>query len=241
MKFIPHWTVLFFFSFFFFSKQAKHRAFLFRAQSLFPASSVFLPEYHTTMSEGTNRWPAKDVLLFIVCLPYICLNIPSYLIARQREKSRPRYWRHMQHEGHPGHTPVPMIPRSIDSSLTLPLSSVPDLQRRKHKTISQNQCLLLSKLPFELRKVIWEECMGGKVLHLTLAKYDGETHDKLVHIVCLGEPKHERCFNLWFPRLDSFDKANMITVCPRQDSKFLSLLLTCRKMLVLSFPLSSCN
>ncbi|CCD43010.1 hypothetical protein BofuT4_P070860.1 [Botrytis cinerea T4] len=134
------------------------------------------------MSEGTNRWPAKDVLLFIVCLPYICLNIPSYLIARQREKSRPRYWRHMQHEGHPGHTPVPMIPRSIDSSLTLPLSSVPDLQRRKHKTISQNQCLLLSKLPFELRKVIWEECMGGKVLHLTLAKYDGETHDKLVHI-----------------------------------------------------------
>lgn len=193
------------------------------------------------MSEGTNRWPAKDVLLFIVCFPYICLNIPSYLIARQREKSRPRYWRHMQHEGHPGHTPVPMIPRSIDSSLTLPLSSVPDLQRRKHKTISQNQCLLLSKLPFELRKVIWEECMGGKVLHLTLAKYDGETHDKLVHIVCLGEPKHERCFNLWFPRLDSFDKANMITVCPRQDSKFLSLLLTCRKMLVLSFPLSSCN
>ncbi|KAM0148893.1 hypothetical protein ACHAPC_007910, partial [Botrytis cinerea] len=182
------------------------------------------------MPEGTKRWPAKEVLKLIVCLPYICICIPFVFIARQKDKPRPRNQTNAYREGHHGYSPVPIIPRSTDSSLTLPLSSVSDLQRCKHKTISQDQCLLLSKLPFELRKVIWEECIGGKVLHLTIAHYQGEKHSKLVHIVCKDELGHKSCFNRWLEWTNpDDDNGNMITVRPWQDSKFLSLLLTCRK------------
>ncbi|KAA8570568.1 hypothetical protein EYC84_002830 [Monilinia fructicola] len=89
---------------------------------------------------------------------------------------------HEHRDRHFAGYPTPVKLRSSDSALTLPLSPITELQNSRHTASSQNQCLLLMKLPLELRKIIWERCIGGKTLHFTIAHYRGEKQSKLVHI-----------------------------------------------------------
>lgn len=185
-----------------------------------------------------TRETVKTVLLCIVAIPCACLNAPCLIcIYYKLRKSSPCRLRHLTHEHRDRHFagyPTPVKLRSSDSALTLPLSPTPELQKPRHTTSSQSHCLLLMKLPLELRKLIWERCIGGRTLHFTMAHYRGQKQSKLVHIVCQEKPNHKGCFSKWLPLKKEFDdNGNMIATRPWQNSRFLSLVLTCRQMLVL--------
>ncbi|KAF7871776.1 hypothetical protein EAF04_003883 [Stromatinia cepivora] len=183
------------------------------------------------MSQVTTKSVVKAVLLGIVTLPCLCLYAPCVFICYQAGKSRPRHRTHEHRDRYCAGYPIPSKLRSNDSALTLPLSPAPYLQHRKHTTYSQDQCLLLTKLPVELRKSIWELCLGGRRLHFTIAHYRGEKQSRLVHIVCHEKPNHQGCFSHWLPlELPFNDDGNMIAAHPWQNSKFLSLVLTCRRI-----------
>ena len=85
--------------------------------------------------------------------------------AKQYQKRRESY------------APDPM-PESRERNLEIPLENpVPvreSQSRLRHgrrtatfqQTKSQEQCLLLKKLPLDIRLLIWEECLGGELLHI---------------------------------------------------------------------------
>jgi hypothetical protein len=101
-------------------------------------------------------------------------------------------------------------PQNLTSSkrrraLTLPL---PLSQRSK--TASQSQCALLSWLPAELRRQIWEECLGGLTLHLNI--HNGH----LKSAICSSPGPQELCRGACY----SF---------PKTQRRLLSVLLTCHQ------------
>lgn len=54
-------------------------------------------------------------------------------------------------------------------ALTLPLPTGSN-SSKKQKTLNQDQCLLLSRLPAEIRTQIWKECIGDLIVTLTEEK-----------------------------------------------------------------------
>lgn len=179
---------------------------------------------------------AKTVLITIATIPCLCIIGPPALIIHHFHRANRRHPTHKHRDRHHGRRPIPLKPRGSDSVLTLPLSPASHSNSRKHTTSSQEHCLLLMKLPIELRKSIWEFCLGGKTIHLTTAHYRGETTSKLVYIICLEDLNHKGCFSKWLPFDRGDDNGNMIAHRPWQNSKLLALVLTCRQMLVLFIP-----
>lgn len=173
------------------------------------------------MAPVTVKSVFKSVLLGIVAIPCVCLTAPCILLFYQIGESRPPHVTHEHRDRHCASYPIPVKLRSSDSALTLPLSPAPDLQHRRHITSFQEHCLLLMKLPLELRKSVWERCIGGRIFHLTIAHYRGERQSRLVHIVCHENLNHEGCFTKWLLFDKWFDdNGNMIAVRPWQNSKF---------------------
>ena len=100
-------------------------------------------------------------------------------------------------------------------SLTIP---IPLYIIGRRQTCPQNKTLLFTKLPFELRWLIWKECLGRMKLHVDIC------HGRLCGIVC-GAPEledsfgHRRCP----PPGTSIAEAT-------NGPKLLFPLLTCRRM-----------
>lgn len=120
-----------------------------------------------------------------------------------------------------GRRRVGRAPRTLKSrrkrALTPPL---PRNSRRKQQTHPQSQSPIFAKFSPELRRLIWEECLGGKTLHLRIC-------DRRVrHIVCPSpvnaqSPTHECWLSGGLPALEA-----------GSGHRLLSLLLTCRRACV---------
>jgi hypothetical protein len=178
--------------------------------------------------------PPSIFVIGCLCLPCLVAYLPfQYLFSRccGTKSRKPTY---------PHAIPEPLEPRSVDSVLTLPIhlpsesiSEVASSLWKRKRTIPQTQCPLMTVLPPEIRKLIWEECLGGMTFHLTFARYVGASSSKLVHILCQnpGSLSHENCFTRWTVK-DSIITRNIIhpDSTEKQGHKYLSLLLTCREM-----------
>src|SRR5204862_4709853 len=105
--------------------------------------------------------------------------------------------------------------------LTPPPSSPLATRSLKRQQIhGQSQCGLLTKLPIEIRLVIWESVIGGRRLHI----FDGD--EKLSHRSCeQGYPACMACCNWW-----SDDPGHGIYNANYHAESLLSLLRTCRWM-----------
>ena len=97
----------------------------------------------------------------------------------------------------------------------------------------QNQCLLLSKLPYEIRRQIWTTVVGGDIVHIT------RTLDRMSHIRCnattdwIRTDGRSREMN-W---IGSHSCWGLIPLdIPNERGSKLDLLVTCRRLYVrLSF------
>ena len=139
--------------------------------------------------------------------------------------------------------PVPLS-RKRKRALTNPLpdieliQSIPDSVRRsRQRNDDQKTCLFLTKLPFEIRQLIYEEVLaggGGSVVHIF------RKHSRLGHWRCriqtgdgvgLCDSKGQRCLEGWLSykaRVWSADRAGRIDIIT--DGGLLPLLRTCRIM-----------
>ncbi|CAD6445777.1 9ce08e0f-959e-497f-989e-71a09d173462 [Sclerotinia trifoliorum] len=173
------------------------------------------------MSLGAIRSAVKNVFLciasyFIGCL-YALLVFIFYLMG----KPRPRFGKAYLEKS------PPYTLRLNDSALTLPLGSASDPEHRKHTTHSQDQCLLLTKLPVEPRKSIWELCLGGRRLRFSPLGGPGE----LTQLLCHEEPNQQGSSSHSLPsELPANDNQNMTGAHPGQNPKVFPLVLTCRKI-----------
>ena len=116
-------------------------------------------------------------------------------------------------QGYLSLTPEPyLLSNSRARALTLPLPLKP---RNRQKTFDQSQCGLLTKLPFEVRQIIWMECLGGMKLHIDIRDR------RLRHLIYSSSDQslcHQTCWT-WPARPSDVPKRHL-----------LSLLLSCRQV-----------
>ncbi|APA09142.1 hypothetical protein sscle_04g039120 [Sclerotinia sclerotiorum 1980 UF-70] len=173
------------------------------------------------MSLGAVRSAVKEVLLctasyFIGCL-YALFVLIFYILGKPCSRFGKAYLKKSS----------PYTLRMNDSALTLPLSSASDTENRKHTTHTQDQCLLLTKLPAELRKSIWELCLGGRRFRFSLLGGPGES----TQLVCHEEPNQQGSSLHPLPsELPSNDNRNITAAHPGQNRKVFPLVLTCRRI-----------
>lgn len=111
------------------------------------------------------------------------------------------------------------------------LSITPQNSSSRSYTMDQSYSNFLSKLPIEIRMMIYEEVFGGMLVHLGLHFGDEFHRDYLRQYLCyLGDDKDEwyshfrECwYERWSPKIGR-PKA--------PDRKLLSLLQSCRQMCV---------
>jgi hypothetical protein len=91
---------------------------------------------------------------------------------------------------------------------------------KAEKTVFQVNSELLTKLPFELRQLIWKECLGGMTLHLKIA------NRRLRSQCCTENVLPDTCWE--FFGLQVKDKESKRP----NKRQLLSILLTCRQVLI---------
>ena len=141
-----------------------------------------------------------------------------------------------------GEPPLAPLPKIRKRSLTLPLPSIDSIhklsssiRRSRQITHSQENALLLTKLPYEIRLMIYGEVLAGgsgNVIHL-LRKYDrmGHWRCRMQDGEELCDAKGERCVEGWLKykrnvwHMDKIGRIDLIT-----DGGLLDLLCTCRVM-----------
>jgi hypothetical protein len=100
------------------------------------------------------------------------------------------------------------------------------LRKRSHsislptagKSVFQGNSELLTKLPFEIRQLIWKECLGGMTIHLKIE------NRRLRSQTCAEDLRPDTCWE--FFGLKVKDKKGK----PPTKRQLLSILLTCRQM-----------
>ena len=147
-----------------------------------------------------------EALIVLCCFPVIVAGAIS-----QRQSRR-------EHDGNAPHNLKGIGPRKSDLAntkrrrrLTLPSPA----GSKALKTADQSQCNLLSKLPTEIRQLIWIECLGQMTFHLEIRDR------KLRHARCCS-PTPASCSGCYRYRKGS-----------QQNTHLLSLPLTCRQMSVI--------
>lgn len=117
-----------------------------------------------------------------------------------------------------GLQPKPQFLKPRKRTLTLPMSAG---GRTRLRTDSQSECVLLWRLPVELRRQIWEYHLGGIVFHMSVVKR------KLASFTCTSP---DECSNL---RRHSCSRSYAIKRFQECDNRnLLALLLTCRQVYV---------
>jgi hypothetical protein len=168
------------------------------------------------------------VIVFLpILFPVLCVLGFRY---NRREKEKRLKEREERKKPWPGALRHEFLdPRSNESVLTLPLEPVPGMTYQK-ATAAQTDCLLLTKLPKELRDMIWEECLGKKAIHLTMTRDCYTDPVKLVSFICCSfeDIQHRECLGGW--RLEGGEYWHQDT--PDDDGKdhHIKILYTCRKM-----------
>jgi len=104
---------------------------------------------------------------------------------------------------------------SRERPLTAPLLQ-PNSRKTTQQTFLQGQSLLLTKVPFDLRILIWEYCLGGMTLHV------GILHDSLE-----SRLSHVRCKT---PETGLFSDKHACWDIPDSQRNLVSLLLSCHQV-----------
>lgn len=143
-----------------------------------------------------------------------------------------------------GEPPLAPLPKLRKRSLTHPLPPIESIQKlsssiRRSRQITQNQeaSFFLTKLPYELRLLIYGEVLAGgseNLVHL-LRKYDrlGHWRCRMQDSEELCDAKGERCVEGWLKykrnvwHMDKIGRIDLIT-----DGRVIDLLCTCRVMYV---------
>jgi len=110
-----------------------------------------------------------------------------------------------------------LVPRKRPLSL---LSSCDDEDARQIINTDQQTVSLLFKLPREVRLMIYEEVLGGKVFHIVRRK------EKLGHKLCKGSGNPDQCIS---DHCRGFKAASGVHG-GRGDGGLIQLLQSCRKM-----------
>ncbi len=115
------------------------------------------------------------------------------------------------------------LPANRERALTLPLPFSGSGDRRRQWTSDQSESALLSRLPYDIRIMIWEMAVGGKVLHILRGTR------KLGCMICQNtEALLEKgsCNCRWPKHSGGF--ANLDATKSSEATKVFALLRTCR-------------
>ena len=121
---------------------------------------------------------AFETLLCILLSPYN--RVGSYLRSRrsQNHRGEPEAFQERRRKYAP--PPLPSTrQRALSLPLPTPIYNVPTTVQRTHP---QAQAPLFSQFPLEIRRLIYEDVLGGKVLHIL------PEEKKLWHYVCRAIP-----------------------------------------------------
>ncbi|KIM99250.1 hypothetical protein OIDMADRAFT_56405 [Oidiodendron maius Zn] len=144
-----------------------------------------------------------EALFVLCCFPVIVAGVISQRKRRREYVENVPY--NLKGRG-PRKSDLPNAKRR--RRLTLPLSA----GSKALRTADQSQCNLLSKLPTEIRQLIWIECLGQMTFHLKIEDR------KLRHTRCCS-PTPASCNGCYRYRKGS-----------QQNTHLLSLPLTCRQI-----------
>lgn len=159
----------------------------------------------------------KQVQVFVLEALFVLCCFPA-IVARGISKRQRR-----EHEGNDQLDMKGRGPRKSD---------LPNTQRRRRltlpspvgskalRTADKSQCNLLSKLPSEIRQLIWTECLGQMTFHLEIRDR------KLKHVRCCS-PTPASCDDNTGNGCHRYRKGSP------QNTHLLSLPLTCRQMSVI--------
>lgn len=126
--------------------------------------------------------------------------------------------------------PLPYLPVQRKRALTLPLPVVlgPDTQS-KQSTSSQTQCTLLSRLPPELRRPIYEEILGNRTIHIEIKFLERLKEWRWWHCVCDREPDRKWWRDRCQPRFVDWGRACKVSSEKRRMEVDTSIIFTCRQ------------
>ncbi|KAF2840981.1 hypothetical protein M501DRAFT_990913 [Patellaria atrata CBS 101060] len=168
------------------------------------------------------QWPLLMAGLIIAPLGLMIWSFDHYVLEPLLEFRRPNMEKIAERQKP---KPLPkMRPRALTPPLVRPAWSVKRMQHQK--TINQDECLLLNKLPAELRIMIWTYVVGGQTLHLFEQPY------RMAHVVCKDKVPHRKMFNHPWCRQDigmDWFRHSMSTPDPKNNRNVLALLKACRQ------------
>lgn len=163
-----------------------------------------------------------EVIAIVFLLPFVC----AWEIVAYGGNKTKRYIK--RQKDYRKHAPPLPLPVQRKRALTLPIP--PDADRKdvfgrpKQKTYDQSQSALFSKLPGEVRAMIYREVLCGPVPIVHIVK---KGRRKLGYVRCRGLKDHHRdqssdstIHNIGFPRPDVKER----------DGSLLPLLQSCRRM-----------
>lgn len=181
-----------------------------------------------------------DLLSTIAAAIYVILCCPCFLYFRRRRRRRPGCVNEIittsaLQEVHQKLPPVP-LPSSRPRALTLPLPPAsparpdcPQQQQQQQTTRAQSQSRLFSKLPLELRRMVYECVLGGDVLHIV------RLTRRIAHVRCRGSSERKSwrhpCWG--HQSIDGLYMGIIGSSATRTDGGVLPLLRTCRLVYVL--------
>jgi hypothetical protein len=125
---------------------------------------------------------------------------------------------HKLHQHRTTAPPRPLGPRKRLLSLSRPSSP-----GRAQRTVFQADSTLLTKLPYEIRQMIWKECLGGMTIHLRI------DHRHLRGQICVEVETPDQCWE--FFGLSFADKQTK----PHNKRQLLSILLSCRQVYIYTY------
>lgn len=162
---------------------------------------------------------ALEIVLLVLCLPCLCLGICLRPYRPQNRTEKPEVFLERRRNNAP--PPLPLRDRALSLPLPAPKFNVPTTVQKTH---SQIQAILFRQMPIEVRRLIYEEVLGGEVLHILRKRR------KLGHYVCRVEP--HLCLNRACLALTDSDGvwAGWRNHSEPTDGGLLPLLRTCRKV-----------
>lgn len=148
------------------------------------------------MARNSQPCISKGECLFaLLCFPCILVYMATDSPARHRHSASNRGQDPEEIKQVKDYAPVPLKPRKRD--LSLPPANTAKSTTRKQKAAPQEECTLLTKLPWEVRQMVWEKVLGGETFHIIRMK------TILSHVRCTmtdevrGEAVHHRCWGFY--------------------------------------------
>jgi hypothetical protein len=150
-----------------------------------------------TMSRSDDDLSILQWTFIILCLPCLCVCValdgdtatPEH-IERRNQRAARREAKRLEKES-------PPALKERKRPLSPPLEPRFRFSLTRKKTASQDKSPLLTTLPWEIRRVIWEKVLGGEMFHIIRMK------KKISFVRCTmqnefrGDTVHHRCWGFY--------------------------------------------